>query len=388
MNRQMHWATRRSAKAQARPQRQAADPEQASLNKEAHAIAMQAYAAQRKATKEGYRKAAKLYGKAAELIARGNARAEIEYLSRRAEMLCTLGHRYIDEGGVWREIVDIYRKILPGVSCASDPYLWARSWNNLGNSLWMLYRGEDPPTWLEEAVAAYQEALKAPSLDERTVNQHRLTRGNLGNAMRELGVLKKNKDLIIESIDIFCELMNAYPRDSALRDRVMSEGCVGHGYYALSMLEETDEERFSLLDDASNLYRAAEEKFHIDYIQHQLGNTLLEMGELLIRMEDWKSSMSCFEEAAEVWRAAQKAFSRKRDPHNWGACQNGIGNALKRLGELKSSVPLLEEAAAVYREALAAVKEGGAADSVKTIEENLACADAAVSRLAAHSGTR
>jgi tetratricopeptide (TPR) repeat protein len=66
------------------------------------------------------------------------------------------------------------------------PLQWARTQNNLGNALTVLGERESGTARLEEAVAAYHEALKERTR-ERVPLQWAQTQNNLGNALRVLG---------------------------------------------------------------------------------------------------------------------------------------------------------------------------------------------------------
>jgi tetratricopeptide (TPR) repeat protein len=69
---------------------------------------------------------------------------------------------------------------------AREPLDWATTQNNLGNALWALGAREADKTRLEEAVAAYRNAL-----EERTRGRVPLdwatTQNNLGNVLVTLG---------------------------------------------------------------------------------------------------------------------------------------------------------------------------------------------------------
>ena len=73
--------------------------------------------------------------------------------------LWRLGER---ESGTARleEAVAAYREALKERTRERVPLDWAATQNNLGNALWRLGERESGTARLEEAVAAYREALK------------------------------------------------------------------------------------------------------------------------------------------------------------------------------------------------------------------------------------
>ena len=97
----------------------------------------------------------------------------------------TLGER---ESGTARleEAVAAYRDALKERTRERVPLDWATTQNNLGNALATLGERESGTARLEEAVAAYRDALKEWTR-ERVPLQWATTQNNLGNALSELG---------------------------------------------------------------------------------------------------------------------------------------------------------------------------------------------------------
>ena len=95
--------------------------------------------------------------------------------------LWTLGQR---ESGTARleEAVAAYREALEECTRERVPLEWARTQNNLGLALSTLGERESGTARLEEAVAAYREALKEWTR-ERVPLDWAMTQNNLGNAL-------------------------------------------------------------------------------------------------------------------------------------------------------------------------------------------------------------
>src|SRR6266511_2508691 len=99
--------------------------------------------------------------------------------------LSTLGER---ESGTARleEAVAAYRDALKECTRERVPLQWAMTQNNLGLALWTLGERESGTARLEEAVAAYRDALKECTR-ERVPLQWAMTQNNLGLALSTLG---------------------------------------------------------------------------------------------------------------------------------------------------------------------------------------------------------
>ena len=92
-----------------------------------------------------------------------------------------LGER---ESGTARldEAVAAYREALKEQTRERVPLDWAMTQNNLGTALWTLGERESGTARLDEAVAAYREALKEWTR-ERVPLQWAMTQNNLGIAL-------------------------------------------------------------------------------------------------------------------------------------------------------------------------------------------------------------
>ena len=88
------------------------------------------------------------------------------------------------------DAVAAYREALKERTRERDPLEWSKTQNNLGAALTNLGELEKGTKHLEEAVAAYREALKERTR-ERDPLEWRMTQNNLVNA---LGILSKKKD--------------------------------------------------------------------------------------------------------------------------------------------------------------------------------------------------
>ena len=99
--------------------------------------------------------------------------------------LRVLGER---ESGTTRleEAVAAYREALQENTRARVPLEWARTQNNLGNALRVLGDRESGTARLEAAVSAYREALKERTR-ERVPLYWAMTQNNLGGALARLG---------------------------------------------------------------------------------------------------------------------------------------------------------------------------------------------------------
>jgi tetratricopeptide (TPR) repeat protein len=98
--------------------------------------------------------------------------------------------------------------------------------NNLGLSLYRLGERESGTAKLEEAVAAYREALKEWTR-ERVPLQWATTQNNLGNALLRLGERENGTAKLEEAVAAYREALREYTRERAPLDWVSILGNQG-----------------------------------------------------------------------------------------------------------------------------------------------------------------
>jgi tetratricopeptide (TPR) repeat protein len=106
-----------------------------------------------------YRSAASQYAEAASLVAPFDTEQQWSFLLSQAGELYKQGDEFGDNSAL-AEAIDICHRCLALVSRSNRPLDWAMAQNNLGNALMRLGERESGTARLEEAVAAYRDALK------------------------------------------------------------------------------------------------------------------------------------------------------------------------------------------------------------------------------------
>ena len=252
-----------------------------------------------------------------------------------------------------RPFINRVRHLLEGDAAKSwsaedIPLDWAMTQMNLGTALETLGERESGTARLEEAVAAYRDALQECTR-ERVPLDWATTQNNLGNALQTLGERESGTARLEEAVAAYRAALLEYTRERVPLDWAMTQNNLGT---ALCTLGER-ESGTARLEEAVAAYRAAllertRERVPLDWAmtQNNLGNALRTLGER-------ESGTARLEEAVAAYRAALLEYTRERVPLDWAMTQNNLGNALSTLGERESGTARLEEAVAAYRDALA-----------------------------------
>jgi len=178
-------------------------------------------------------------------------------------------------------LIILRRKLL---DAASSPDERGMAQDNLGTALSTLGERESGTARLEEAVAAYRDALKERTR-ERVPLDWAMTQNNLGNALSRLGERESGTARLEEAV-------------AAYRDA----------------LKECTRERVPL----------------------QWATTQNNLGNALSRLGARESGTARLEEAVAAYRDALKECTRERVPLQWATTQNNLGLALSTLGERES----------------------------------------------------
>jgi tetratricopeptide (TPR) repeat protein len=260
--------------------------------------------------------------------------------------LSTLGER---ESGTARleEAVAAYREALKEWTRERVPFDWATTRNSLGNALSSLGERESGTARLEEAVAAYRDALKEWTR-ERVPLDWAMTQNNLGTALYSLGERESGTAGLEEAVAAYRDALEEWTRERVPLDWAMTQNNLGN---ALSRLSER-ESGTARLEEAVAAYREALKEWTRERGPLQWAVTQNNLGNTLSRLGERESGTARLEEAVAAYRDALTERTRERVPLDWAATQNNLGAALSTLGVRESGTARLEESVAAYREAM------------------------------------
>ena len=245
------------------------------------------------------------------------------------------------------EAVAAFREALKELTRDRVPLDWATTQNNLGNALARLGERESGTSLLEEAVAAFREALKERT-QERVPLDWAMTQSNLGNALRSLGERESGTARLEEAVTAHREALKERTKDRVPLDWAVAQNNL---VTAISSLGER-ESGTARIEEAVMAYREALKERTKDRVPLDWATTQNNLGSALRSLGERESGTTRLEEAVDAYREALKELTRDRVPLQWAMTQNNLGNALTSLGERESGTARLEEAVAAFREAL------------------------------------
>jgi tetratricopeptide (TPR) repeat protein len=259
--------------------------------------------------------------------------------------LSTLGER---ESGTAKleEAVAAFREALKESTCQRGARDLAMAQGNLGETLSRLGERESGTARLDEAVAALREALKEWTR-ERVPLEWARTQNNLGGALLRLGVRESGTAKLEAAVAAYREALKECPRECVPLDWARTQNNLGNALFYLGERERGT----AKLEEAVAAYREVLKEWTRERVPLYWASTQNNLGGALLRLGERDSGTDKLEEAVTAYREALKEKTRERVPLDWATTQNNLGSALMRLGERESGTAKLEEAVAAYRAA-------------------------------------
>ncbi len=217
----------------------------------------------------------------------------------------------------------------------------------LANALTVLGDRDRKNEALQEAVAAYREALKERPR-ERGPFVWAATQNSLGDALRVLGERESGTGRLEEAVAAYREALKERPRETVPLIWAATQNNLGD---ALSVLGER-ESGTGRLEEAVTAYREALkvrifDRVPLDWVvtQGTLNNALT----VLPKGHSWSGRL---EEAVVGYNEALRDPTLDGLPLDWATTQCGLCNALTVFGERESGTGRLQEALVSCKEAL------------------------------------
>src|SRR5262249_22260725 len=299
-------------------------------------------------TRLRYAEAAKHFANAAAVFPPSSVHEDkrLSYLQKEASALCQQGYELGDIDALLSAI-ERRKRLLELIPRERAPLHWARNQNSLGVALTRLGERESGTGKLEDALAAFREALKERTR-ERVPLEWATTQSNMGMTFVRLGERERGTAKLEEAVAAFHEALK-----ERTRERVPLEWAGTQNNLGIVLVDLAGREGGTAnLEQAVVAYREAlkvrgRERTPLDW-----ATTQSNLGIALERLGEREGGTAKLEEAAAACREALKERTRDGVPLDWARTQNTLGNALRVLGVRESGTGKLEEAIAAYREAL------------------------------------
>jgi tetratricopeptide (TPR) repeat protein len=260
--------------------------------------------------------------------------------------LWRLGER---EAGTSRleEAVAAYRNALKERPRNLVPLDWAETQTRLGTALWRLGERDVGTARLDEAVKTFRLALKERTR-ERAPLDWAEAQTNLGSTLKTLGEREHSTARLSKAVIAFQAALKERTRSRAPLLWAVTQNNLGSTLVTLGRWERGT----ARLKEGETAFRAALKEWKRDRVPILWAMATYNLGSTRVALGERKAEMRYLKLALKTLRAGLKESTRERAPLQWAATHSSIGHALWRLGEREVGTARLEEAVTAYREAL------------------------------------
>ena len=299
-------------------------------------------------TRLRYAEAAKHFANAAAVFPPKSAHEDkrIDYLQKEANALYQQGDEFGDNGALLSAI-ERRKRLVELTPREREPLDWANAQNNLGLALQTFGERETGTAKLEEAAAAFREALKEWTR-ERVPDPWASAQNNLGIALQTLGGRETGTAKLEEGTAAFREALKEWTRERKPHLWAATQSNLGNALLDLGGRESGT----AKLEEAVAAFHEVLEIVTRERVPLEWARTQANLGLALVALGERESRTAKLEEGAAALREALKEQTRERVPLEWAKNHNNLGIVLVALGERESGTTKLDEAIAAYREAL------------------------------------
>jgi tetratricopeptide (TPR) repeat protein len=287
-----------------------------------------------------YREAGKHFSNAAAAVPPDKAYEpeRISYLQREASALYQQGDELGDNEALLSAL-DRCKRLVELLPRERVPLEWAMIQNNLGTALRLLGEREGGTAKLEEAVAAYRDALKEATR-ERVPLEWAMIQNNLAAALLRLGERQGEPAKLEQAVAAYSEALTEWTRDRVPLEWAMAQNDLG---VALAALGER-EKGTAQLQEAVAAHREALKEWRRERAPLRWATTQSNLGMTLLRLGERDSGTAKLEEAVAAYREALKERTRERVPLQWATTLADEGVALTLLAERREDAVMAETA--------------------------------------------
>ncbi|MBD2073453.1 tetratricopeptide repeat protein [Phormidium sp. FACHB-592] len=268
--------------------------------------------------------------------------------------------------------VCVYEQTLPWLDDAS--LLWSDVLNDIGNLYWMLSRQEsvvdESLTYLDQAIAAYQQALAKTNPDTRPHN-YAMIQNNIGSAYGDMARFRTPAESLEQSVAAYELALRYRPLHDDPARYAATQNNLGTAYWNLAQYQQPVrrlKQAIAAYFEALRYYSPTCEPMHYAMIQNNLGTAYWNLAQqpqvnLGVGTATGKSlsAADLLERAIAAYCAALVYRTLDVAPAAYAATQNNLGTAYWQLATLLESQPdqrheQLQQAIVAYKAAIAAVE--------------------------------
>ena len=285
------------------------------------------------------------------------------------------GTRYLEDA------VAAFREALDLRDPKTAPAEWAAAQNGLGNALGSLGQRQGDDGLLNEAVEAFGQALALRS-EELAPRDWASTMNNLAAALQLLGRKNRDPKVLKRSVGAYRDVLRVWTRGRAPLDWAAAMDNLGSALRALG--EHRRGPR--TLEQAVAAYRSALAERPRERLPGEWAMTHNNLGAALQRLAQREEAPDIMQQAAEAYENTLLEWTREKMPMTWAMTQANLGVARRELAVMTGDLETADRAVAEIGAAVDVFRGASHAQYTELGEEQLARARELLAELAAKAG--
>lgn len=201
---------------------------------------------------------------------------------------------------------------------------------------------------LVQSIDVYRELLARYLSRESEPYEWGRVEDSLGNALMRLGVRDEQPERWVQALGAYHEALRVSPREEQSQRWAATQNNLS---ISLQKLGESESDLGRLLD-AVRVARGAAAALDKESERSDWTMTQMTLGNALLGVGEREQGTVRLLQAIAAYRAALQGYTREQAPLGWAGLQKNLANALAALGERESSTPRLLESVAADRAAL------------------------------------
>lgn len=183
---------------------------------------------------------------------------------------------------------------------------------------------------------------------ERNPLEWAMAQLNLGAALNQIAALNAQVGPLQEAVAAYKDALGVYQGRSDSLDSATVQLQLGRTFQQIANHEAGTES----LHQAADYSRAAVKGFDVKFYPMSWAAAQTQLGSVLCGLADREDNAGGYDNAIEAFREALKVYTKQSDPMLWADAQAQLAEALELRGQARSDVEDLKESVAISRQTL------------------------------------
>ena len=284
------------------------------------------------------------------------------------------GTRYLEDA------INAFDEALKRINPNTDPMQWASVQNGLGNALGSMGQRSSDDTLLKQSIESFEQALTKQS-EESSAYDWASTMNNLAAVQQSLGRKQKDSKILKQSVESFKAVLRVWTRSEVPLDWATTMDNLG------TALRNLGEHRRGpgTLKQAVAAYNSALAERKRELVPDDWAKTHNNLGAALQKLAQREENPEIMQRATESYEKSLTEWTRDKAPMTWAFTLANLGVARRECAEMTGDVEAAGKAVEEISSAVDFFRSASHAQYTELGEEQLSKARLLLATLVAES---